>query len=74
VESGNLAAFNGLKHEPYLTVPVDLNLVFIGFGGDGHHRLNLQEVPPRHPHRLSLSVPRGSYAVQSKGRRTALGE
>ena len=32
--------------EPYLTVPVDLNLVFIGFSGDGHHRLNLHEVPP----------------------------
>jgi len=42
-ESGNLAAFNGLKTEPYITVPVDLNLIFIGFSGDGHHRLVLNE-------------------------------
>ena len=37
-ESGDLARLSGLRLEPYITVPIDLNLVFIGFSGDGHYR------------------------------------
>jgi len=43
VEAGNLARFNGLKPEPYITIPIDVNLVFIGFTGDGHYKLSLME-------------------------------
>ena len=43
LDSGNLAKYNGLFPEPYITIRVDINLVFIGFSGDGHYRLNLGE-------------------------------
>lgn len=43
LEAGNLARYNGLYPEPYITIPVDINLVFIGFTGDGHYKLNLAE-------------------------------
>ncbi|EKX49685.1 hypothetical protein GUITHDRAFT_162074 [Guillardia theta CCMP2712] len=43
LEANDLAKYNGLKKEPYLTVPVDLNVVFLGFAGDGHYKLNLAE-------------------------------
>jgi len=43
LEAGNLAKFNGLRTEPYITIPVDVNLIFIGFSGNGHYRLSLME-------------------------------
>ena len=43
LEAGNVARFNGLHPDPYITIPVDINLVFIGFSGDGHYKLNLAE-------------------------------
>lgn len=43
IEAGNLAKYNGMFPEPYITIRVDINLVFIGFSGDGHYKLNLGE-------------------------------
>ena len=43
LEAGNVAKYNGLYPEPYITVPVTMNLIFIGFSGDGHYKLNLAE-------------------------------
>ena len=43
LEAGNVARYNGLSAEPYITVPVTMNLIFIGFSGDGHYKLNLAE-------------------------------
>ena len=43
IKGGNVARYNGLFPEPYITIPVDINLIFIGFSGDGHYKLNLAE-------------------------------
>jgi hypothetical protein len=39
----NIATYNGLKTQSRLTMQVDINLVFIGFSGGGHYKLNLAE-------------------------------
>ena len=51
--------------EPYITVPIDLNLVFIGFNGDGHYKLNLQEVSAQSALQLPVMITRSRRCASS---------